>query len=131
MHQSYTNLCILTVAHHVSGLTHIRYESIQTETNPTSKSGGQMGTPETQSQDSKSTTAAMANDAQSQSSSTSSGDTEKYEEKVASGGVGGRTSDNGGSADADGGGFAGTSAENSRSTEGYGGDQDMDKTVGG
>lgn len=110
-----------------------RYESIQTETNPSEKQGGQMGQPETETPSSMKTTANMASGTQS------SGDPDKMEQKVASSGVGGQTSTSGGTGGADEGygsvknqtGFEGTSAENSRTTEGYGGDQDMDKTIGG
>ena len=94
-----------------------------------------MGSVETETPSSVGTTTAMASD----SSSSGGGGTEKYEEKMASSGMGGQTSTSDGSGNAglgyggqpDEAGFAGTSAENERRTQGYGGDDDVDKTIGG
>ena len=92
-----------------------------------------MGSAETETPSSKQTTANMA------SGSSGGSGTDKLEQRVASGGVGGQTSTSGGSGNTDAGyggapdesGFAGTSAENDRTTQGYGGSEDVDKTVGG
>lgn len=91
-----------------------------------------MGSPETQTPSSKQTTANMA------SGSSSGSGPDKLEQRVASGGAGGQTSTSGGTGNtdegygraADGAGFEGTSAEGSRSAQGYGGGEDADKSVG-
>ncbi|GAB7349208.1 hypothetical protein MBLNU459_g8134t1 [Dothideomycetes sp. NU459] len=108
-----------------------QYESIQTVTNPTKKSGGQFGEPET-SVDESPSAAAEAHKARGEQTA----ENIRYGQAMSEHGMGGQTTTSSGSANNESG-YGGTVDQTEgadaggRTEQGYGGRKDMDTEIGG